>query len=83
MTDQELTQQMVDKMDDWAKRIAERVLEKEFEHTPPAVATLACIYAIVELVKKSDVVTPQAAIKILGNKLEEAEEDPIVQRIIN
>ena len=81
MTDQDLTKQMVDKMDDWAKKIGERLIEKEFPHTPPAVAVLACIYAIKDLVKKSDVVTPAAAIKILENKLDEDEEATLVSKI--
>jgi hypothetical protein len=73
MTDEEMTQEMVNKMDEWAKKIAENKLKKEMEHTPPAVAVLACIYSIVDLVKESDVVTPAAALKILENKLEEQE----------
>jgi hypothetical protein len=75
MTDQELTQQMVDKMDEWAQRIAQNVFEKESQHVPPAVACLAAVYFIREQIKKSDVVTPAAIVKILQNKLEEQEYD--------
>ena len=80
MTDQDLTKQMVEKMDDWAKKIGDRLIEKEFDHTPPAVAVLGCIYAIRQLVKKSDVVTAAAAIKILENKFEEDEIDALVPK---
>jgi len=71
MTDQEMTQQMVEKMDEWAKRIADKTFMKECEHTPPAVACLAAIYFIKEMVKRSDVVTPAAILKILEGKLYE------------
>lgn len=71
MTDQEMTQQMVDRMDEWAKRLAEELVQKRFEHVPPSVGVLACIYSIVELVLQSNVVTPAAAKKILENKLDE------------
>jgi transcriptional regulator of met regulon len=71
MTDQDLTQEVIDKMDEWAKRIAKKLFEKECEHIPPAVVCMAAVYLIVDQVKKSTVVTPAAILKILEGKMEE------------
>jgi hypothetical protein len=71
VTDQEMTQQVVDKMDSWAKKIAEAIFEKECIDIPPAVCCMAAVYFIKAQIQKSTVVTPAAILKILEGKLYE------------
>lgn len=43
-------------LDEWAKRVADKIILKETQYMPPAVAAMACVYAIRTLCERQDTV---------------------------
>jgi hypothetical protein len=41
--------QIVENMDVWAHKLAEKIIAKEMQHIPHSVAALACVYFVQEM----------------------------------
>ena len=47
---------VIERMDSWARLLAEKIITKEMQHIPPAVAAMACVYYIRNLTDRVDTV---------------------------
>ena len=67
-----MNSEIIDKFDEWAHRLGDKVLEKEFISIPYAVQALACIYHLAKVVKEpTSVVTRTMAHQLLDNYISE------------
>ena len=62
------TDVMVSRLDDWAHRVHEVVMEQELAHIPYAVQAMACVYRLARVVKNPESVLTLAQAHALLDK---------------
>lgn len=73
-------EEMLQRLNEWAERIAEKQLSKELEHVPDTVGFMACLqFAARKVALRRDLMSSQMAIKIFSNLLEDINPDNSAQ----
>ncbi len=70
------SEEMVQRLTEWAERTADKTLAKELEYLPDSVGFMACLqYAARKVKLRTDLFTTEMAIQLFRNFIEELKPD--------